>query len=305
MDKLAAMTVFAKVVALGGYAEAGRALGLSRSAVSKAVIELEGGLGVRLLDRTTRRVKPTEAGLVFYERCLEIIGRVEDTERDLAQLQSEPKGLLKINGPVSFGTRYLAPSLGRFMARYPDVTVELKLTDRFIDPIQEGVDVTIRIAVLADSTFVARRLASARRMLVASPAYLASHGHPHTPEDLIHHRCLNYSQLAAIQKWTLHRDGKPVDVRINSVLCADSGDALHAAALAGQGVALLPTFITGDDIRSGQLKPILPQYPPVELGIHALLPHARYLNAKSRALIDFLAAEYRSSATPHWDAGLA
>jgi DNA-binding transcriptional LysR family regulator len=170
VDKLEAMNAFVKVVALGSYAEAGRALGLTRSAVSKAVLELEQLLGARLLDRTTRRVSATEAGLAYYESCVDILARVEETEMQVSRLHEEPRGILKLNAPVSFGVLHLGPLIGAFMADYPDLKIELTLNDRFIDPIEEGFDVTIRIGVLADSSLIARRLAPARRVLVASPA---------------------------------------------------------------------------------------------------------------------------------------
>ena len=178
MDKLDAMNAFAKVVASGSYAEAARRLGLTRSAVSKAVMELEQILGARLLDRTTRRVTPTEAGLAYYERCVSILADVEETEIQISRLHDEPRGVLKINAPMSFGTMYLGAAVAEFMARYPELRIELVLNDRFIDPLEEGVDVTVRIGALADSSLIARRLAPARLALVASPEYLAANGTP-------------------------------------------------------------------------------------------------------------------------------
>ena len=172
MDKLDAMRVFVKVVTFESYAEAGRALGLTRSAVSKAVVELEHLLGVRLLDRTTRRVGPTEAGRAYYERCADILARVEETELSVSRLHDEPRGILKVNAPMSFGMRYLGSAVAEFMVSYADVKIEITLNDRFIDPIEEGFDVTVRIAALEDSSLTARKLAPARRVLVASPAYL-------------------------------------------------------------------------------------------------------------------------------------
>src|SRR4051812_12837277 len=181
MDKLDAMSAFARVVTAGSYAEAARRMGLTRSAVSKAVTELEQLLGVRLLDRTTRRVTPTEAGRAYYERVTGILADVESTESAVSRLPDEPKGLLKINAPMSFGTLYLGPAIAEFMVAYADLRIELILNDRFIDPIEEGVDVTVRIAALPDSSLIARRLAPARRVLAASPAYLKKHGTPKTP----------------------------------------------------------------------------------------------------------------------------
>jgi DNA-binding transcriptional LysR family regulator len=300
MDKLDAMNAFAKVVALGSYAEAARALGLTRSAVSKAVMELEHLLGARLLDRTTRRVSPTEAGRAYYERCLAILAAVEETEMQVSTLHEQPRGVLKVNAPMSFGTRYLADAVADFMGRHPEVKVELILNDRFIDPLEEGVDVTIRIGMLADSSLIARRLAPARRVLIASPDYIARHGVPARPEDLAAHRCLGYGHAVAHSRWELTRDGKAIGVQIESILCSNNGDVLRAAAVAGQGIAKLPTFIVGPDIAAGRLVVVMPDWPPRELAIHALYAPNRYLAAKTRLFIDYLVDRY--GPRPSWDA---
>ena len=299
MDKLEAMNAFVNVVALGSYAEAGRALGLTRSAVSKAVMELEQLLGARLLDRTTRRVSATEAGLAYYESCVDIIARVEETEMRVSRLHDEPKGVLKVNAPVSFGVLHLGPLVAEFMAAYPDLKIELTLNDRFIDPIEEGVDVTIRIGVLAASSLIARRLAPARRVLVAAPEYLERYGEPKQPEDLEKHRCLNYGHTTSLQRWHLTSDGEVRSLAINSVLCSNNGDVLRAAALAGQGITKLPTFLVGPDIKAGRLQVVLSAHPPTELGLFALYAPNRYLAAKTRLLIDFLASSFGDR--PSWD----
>jgi DNA-binding transcriptional LysR family regulator len=299
MDKLEAMNAFVKVVAHGSYAEAGRVLGLTRSAVSKAVMELEQLLGARLLDRTTRRVSATEAGLAYYESCVDILARVEETEIQVSRVHDEPKGVLKLNAPVSFGVLHLGPLIAQFMAQYPDLKVELTLNDRFIDPIEEGVDVTIRIGVLADSSLIARRLAPARRVLVAAPGYLKERGTPGAPAELAQHRCLTYGHTTTLPRWQLTRDGQAIGVAITSVLCSNNGDVLRAAALAGRGITKLPTFLVGPDIEAGRLVVILPDYPPTDLGVFALYAPNRYLAAKTRLLIDFLAA--RLGERPAWD----
>ena len=299
MDKLGAMNAFAKVVALGSFAEAARALGATRSAASKAVIELEHILGVRLLDRTTRRVRPTEAGLAYYERCLDILARVEETELQVARLHGEPRGVLRLNGPASFGALYLAPAVAGFMGGNPKVRVELTLTDRFIDPIEEGADVTVRIAEPIDSSLIAKRLAPARRAFVVSPDYVASRGEPAEPNDLARHACLTYGHTTALQRWKIVRDGEAASVPVDSVLCSNSGDVLRAAALAGRGVAFLPTFLVGPDIEAGRLRTVLDRFPQPALGIHALYASNRYLAAKTRAFIDFLAGRFGEE--PEWD----
>jgi DNA-binding transcriptional LysR family regulator len=299
VDKLEAMNCFAKAVALGSYAQADRALGLTRSAVSKAVMELEHLLGARLLDRTTRRVSATEAGLAYYESCRDILARVEETEMQVSRLHDEPKGVLKINAPLSFGILYLGPAIAEFMAPYPELKIELTLNDRFIDPLEEGVDVTVRIGALADSSLIARKLAPARRVLAASPVYLQEHGMPASPANLQRHRCLTYGHSTTLQRWQLGRDGAASSVTVNSVLCSNNGDVLRSAALAGRGIAILPTFLIGADLKAGRLSAVLPDYPPPQLGIFALYAPNRYLAAKTRVLIDFLAGRFGE--TPDWD----
>lgn len=300
MDKLDAMNAFAKVVTHGSYAEAARALGLTRSAISKAVMELEQLLGARLLDRTTRRVSPTEAGRSYYERCLEILAQVEETELQVSRLHDEPKGVLKINAPMSFGMLYLGDAVAAFMADYPDLRIELMLTDRFIDPVEEGVDVTIRIADLADSSLIARKLASTRRVVVASPAYIAHHGAPKTPDDLAQHRWLSYGATTTLQRWTYTReDGAVASIPLRATLCSNNGNVLRAAALASEGITELPTFLVGCDIAEGRLQVLLEDNPRDAFGIYALYTPNRYLAAKTRVLIDFLAARFGSD--PEWE----
>jgi DNA-binding transcriptional LysR family regulator len=299
MDKLDAMNAFARVVASGSYAEAGRRLGLTRSAVSKAVTELEQLLGARLLDRTTRQVTPTEAGRAYYERVLSILADVEETENAVSRLHDEPKGLLKINAPMSFGTLYLGAAVAEFMAAYPDLRIELILNDRFVDPIEEGVDVTVRIGLLPDSSLIARRLAPARRVLAASPGYLDRHGVPRKPEELREHRALNFGHSSSAPRWELMRDGEIIAVPIVSRLCSNNGDVLRAAALADDGIVYLPTFLVGPDIAAGRLKVVLPDYVPPELGIYAIYAPNRFLAAKTRLFIDFLAARFGPQ--PSWD----
>ncbi len=299
MDRLDAMRAFTKVVASGSYAEAARRLGLTRSAVSKAVMEIEHALGVRLLDRTTRRVTPTEAGLAYYERCVAIVSQVEETEIQISRLHDEPRGVLKVNAPMSFGIHYLGAAVAAFMALYPDLRVEMTLNDRFIDPLEEGVDVTVRIGALGDSTLIARRLAPARRVLVAAPAYIERHGAPLVAGDLAAHRCLAYGQSAAAHRWQLKHDGATLSVQINAALCSNNGEVLRAAALEGIGIANLPTFLIGPDIRAGHLEIVLSDFPPAALGIFALYAPNRYLAAKTRVFIDFLASRFGGE--PAWD----
>jgi DNA-binding transcriptional LysR family regulator len=299
MDKLDAMNAFARVVAAGSYAEAARRMGLTRSAVSKAVTELEQLLGVRLLDRTTRRVSPTEAGRAYYERVVGILTDVETTESAVSRLHDEPKGLLKINAPMSFGTLYLGPAIAEFMVAYSELRIELILNDRFIDPIEEGVDVTVRIGALPDSSLIARKLAPARRVLVASPEYLRSHGTPNTTDDLVHHHALSFGHSHGAQRFELTHRGDILSVAVTSRLCSNNGDVLRAAVLHGNGIALLPTFLVGSDIAAKKLAIVLPDYEATGLDVYAVYAPNRYLAAKTRVFIDFLAGRF--GPRPTWD----
>ncbi|MDX2287646.1 MAG: LysR family transcriptional regulator [Hyphomicrobiaceae bacterium] len=300
MDKLDAMRAFAKVVATGSFAEAGRQLGVTRSAVSKGVMELEHVLGARLLDRTTRRVSTTEAGLAYYERCVDILARLEETEQQVSRLHAEPRGVLKVNAPMSFGALHLGDAVAAFMAAFPELRVELTLTDRFIDPVEEGVDVTIRIAQLQDSSLIARKLATTRILPAASPGYLARHGTPAVPGDLAEHRCLVFGHTTTLQRWPFNTpDGETISMPVTSAMCSNNGDVLRSAALAGEGITRLPSFLIGPDIKAGRLVVVLPDFAPAQLGIHALYVPNRYLAAKVRAFIDFL--ENRFGRSPAWD----
>jgi len=298
LDKLEAMTVLTKVVASGSFAEAARRLGVTRSAISKAVTQLEQELGARLLDRTTRRVSPTEAGLAYYERSLAILAQIEEMDAQIARLHDEPKGVLKVNAPMSFGTLYLGSAIADFMDRYRELKVELTLTDRLIDPLEEGVDVTVRIGAMADSSLIARRISTARVVVVASPDYLARHGTPERPGDLIDHKCLHYGHSITVPRWALTENGAPVTVPVSACLSSNNGDTLRAAAIKGIGIARLPTFLVGADIAAGRLVTVLADYPPEDGAIHALYAPNRFLAAKSRVFIDFLVGRFGN---PEWE----
>lgn len=298
MDKLDAMNVLTRVVSSGSFAEAARRLGVTRSAISKAITQLEQELGVRLLDRTTRRVTPTEAGLAYYERCLAILAQISETEAQVSRLHDEPKGVMKVNGPMSFGTLYLGSAIADFMDRYRDLKVELTLSDRMIDPLEEGVDVTVRIGAMVDSSLIARRISTARVLLVASPEYLARNGMPKTPADLVGHKCLHYGHSTTVPRWQLTDNGTSITVPVAACLSSNNGDTLRDAALKGIGIARQPSFIVGSDIAAGRLVVVLPDFPPQDVTIHALYAPNRFLAAKSRVFIDFLVERF---GRPVWE----
>ena len=299
MDKLNSIRAFTKVVQHSSFAAAARDLRLSRSAVSKHVIELEQELGVQLLSRTTRSVTATENGQAYYERCLAILSDLEEADLSATRLQAEVRGLLRINAPMSFGTLHLARAVADFMEKYPDLRIQLLLSDQQVDPVQEGFDVTLRIADLPSSSMIARRIAPARRAICASPSYLARHGTPKHPDDLRGHACLTYGHLATGNQWKLTGPDGDHWIAIPWTLCTNNAEVLRDAAVQGRGVALLPTFIAGADFQQGRLATILPGYQAPEISIYAIYPATRHLSLKVRVFIDFLVERF--GGRPYWD----
>ena len=299
MDKFESIRAFTQVVNSGGFAAAAREMGLSRSTVNKLVIALESDLGVQLLHRSTRVVTPTETGLAFHERCVEILASLEEAERSVTQLHEEPRGKLRVNAPMSFGTMHLAPALADFLVHYPDLQVQLTLNDRFIDPIEEGFDVTLRIAKLQESaSLIAHPFAPVQRVLCASPTYLETHGIPIHPDELRHHSCLHYGQLAVENQWTLVGPEGEQTIAVNGVLCSNNGEVLRDAAVRGLGITLLPMFIVAQELQQGMLQIVLPDYHPPDLSIAAIYPVNRHLSTKVRLLVDFL--QERFGQQPDW-----
>ncbi|MCK6454201.1 MAG: LysR family transcriptional regulator [Alphaproteobacteria bacterium] len=289
MDQLAGMAVFARVVEEKGFTAAARSLNLSKAAVSKQVARLEDRLGVRLLNRSTRRLGLTEAGRDYYERAQRILAEVEDAEQAASSRVVHPRGLLRVNAPVSFGQTYLTPILPAFMLRWPELKVELTLIDRFVDLIDEGFDLAVRVAVPDGSPLIARRLCTARHVVAAAPSYLAARGTPQRPADLARHDCLLYLYLTTGDEWRfLGPDGRAFGVRVAGPLRANNGDALRHAAAAGLGVLYSPDFLIADMLQRGVLLPVLADWRTPELAIQAVYPPGRPLGAKVRVFIDFL-----------------
>lgn len=289
MDKLESMRAFTEVVNHSGFAAAGRHLGLSRSVVNKLVAQLEADLGVRLLQRTTRRVSPTDSGRAYYERCVNILAEVTAAELAVTQLQGEPKGTLRLNAPMSFGTLHLAEAIAAFMAQYPDIQVQLTLNDRFVDLIEEGFDVTLRIAELKpDESLVRQIIAPIRRVLCAAPGYLQAHGTPLHPDDLRTHDCLNYGHLATGSQWRLSGPDQTYTVPIRCRYFSNNGEVLREGAIAGIGIALLPTFIVGQALQNGKLTVILPHYCPPPIAAALCYGTNRHLSTKIQLLTAFL-----------------
>jgi DNA-binding transcriptional LysR family regulator len=299
MDRLRSMQIFVEVARAAGFTAAATRLGLSRAQVSKSVMQLEQHLGTRLFNRTTRRISLTDVGKAYLERCIDILQDIDETEAIAAAQTREPRGRLTISAPTSFGILHLQQALPAYLRQHPQVQVSINLADRFIDVVDEGFDLVIRIAELEDSTLIARRLAPCQRLVCAAPAYLQQHGVPQVPQDLALHRCLVYSNELKPDTWRLQGPGGIESVRVNGPVCADNGDILRASAVAGLGVTLLPTFIVGTDLQAGRLQQVLADYCPPTISIYAVYPSRRYLSARVRSFVDFLAAYFGER--PEWD----
>lgn len=299
MDRFLEMQTFNAVVDAGSFVKAADALAMSKAAVSRYVGDMEKRLGVRLLHRTTRRLSLTEEGQVFYARSKELLAGLEEAEAELTSRSRAASGLLRVNAPVTFGTLHLAPLWGVFKALHPGVTLDITLSDRVVDLVEEGIDVAIRIAKLQSSSLVSKRLASTRLVLCASPQYLKLHGVPTHPAELTRHAVISYSYLSTRDEWRFDGPLGPVSVKTQPCIHTNSGDTCRAAALADQGVILQPTFLVGPDLSSGSLVEVMPQFRAIELGIHAVYPTRQHVPAKVRVLIEFLTAHFAGRG-PSW-----
>ncbi|MGH0036820.1 MAG: LysR substrate-binding domain-containing protein [Myxococcota bacterium] len=302
VEKWAQLEAFVAVIDSGGFTAAARRLGRTPSAVSRQIKALEDRLGARLLNRTTRRVSSTAAGEAFAERTRAILADLDEAEQGVARHQAEPRGRLRLGAPLDFGRAYLAGPLAAFAARHPGLSLDVELTDRLVDVVEEGFDLVVRIADLPDSSLVARRLAPCRRVLCAAPGYLAGAGAIREPADLSRHRGLVYAH-SPDARWRFRGPEGPLRVAAQERHRVSNGELLCALAVAGEGLALLPTFLACDDLRAGRLVPVLADQLDEDIAIHAVYPHRRHLSAKVRLLVDDLVAAFGDQ--PDWDEGWA
>ena len=298
MDALTDIAVFVRVVERGSFTLAANDLALSRAVVSKYLSRLEDRLGARLLHRTTRRLSLTEAGATLFEASRGALERIEEAEAVVAQFQSKPRGRLRVSAPMSFGILHLGPAMADFARAYPEITLDVRLDDRFVNLVEDGFDVAVRIGALTDSSLVARKLAVTRALACASPAYLAEHGEPETPEDLATHNCLVYSYLADLWRFTAP-DGREIPVAVKGSLRINNGIVLAEAAVAGHGILVTPSFYVAPLLRSGRLKQVLASYKVKEIGIHAVYPQRGHVPPKVRAFVDFLVQRF--GRRPDWE----
>ncbi|MDY0013418.1 MAG: LysR family transcriptional regulator [Rhodocyclaceae bacterium] len=302
MDRFRELSAFVAVVDSGSFVAAAETLHLSKAAVSRAVSDLEARLGARLIQRTTRRLSLTEAGRAYHGRCRQILAELAEADGAVGTVTGQTMGLLRVNAPVSFGILHLAPLWGEFLAQHPAIELDLTLSDRRVDLVEEGFDLAIRVTRPQDSTLVHRQLATTRIVLCASPAYLAEHGAPRSPAELARHAIVGYSYAQDGDVWRFAGPEGAVDVATRPRVRVNNGETCRAIALAGGGITRQPDFLVGEDLAQGRLVEVLPGLASPPVGIHAVFPSRQHLSVKVRSLVDFLAARF---ARPSWGTGIS
>jgi DNA-binding transcriptional LysR family regulator len=296
MDKFREMQAFVAVAEAGSFVNAADHLETSKAAVSRYVAQLEERLGVRLLNRTTRRQSLTDEGHAFLVHCKETLALINDAEEEIQNKRSSPMGLIRINAPLTFGILHLAPLWGKFTALYPQVQLEVTLSDRLVDLVDEGYDLAVRVASLPNSTLISRKLASTTLVVCASSQYLKGKRKPAHPSDLQNHSVISYSYLATGDEWVFQGPEGEVRVKTKPKIHTNNGDTCRSAALAHQGIILQPTFLVGQDIQKGDLVALLPEFKGIELGIYAVYPSRKLVSPRIRALVDFLVKKFEKVA---------
>lgn len=299
IDHASEMAAFVRVVDSKGFSAASAGLGLTPSAVSKLVTRLETRLGVRLLQRTTRALNLTAEGEVFYAAARRILAEIATLENQISGQGSTPQGLLRVTTSLAFSTHQLTPVLPEFLARYPQVRLELLPTDRVVDMVEEGMDVALRIGRLADTSFMARKIGEDRRLICAAPSYLARHGTPSRPEDLARHDCILSRERAALNRWQFRIDGVIRTIDVTGRLAVDEGELQMQLALQGLGIVRLTRLTVAQAVRSGALVPVLGEFSADDpVGIHAVYPHRRHLAPRVTAFVNFLIEKFTP---PPWE----
>ncbi len=289
MDTLDGMKTVVAVVETGSFTAAGERLNMSKALVSKYIGEVEEKLGARLFNRSTRRLAITEAGQNYYDRILPLLEEYSELMDDMAGEQAMPKGILRISAPVTFGESHLSPLLAEFIAMYPQLTIDLQLTDRKIDMLQEGVDVVVRIGGVDESNLIARQINSYPLVLCASPEYLARNGYPQSAEELYQHTCIVDSNFRVGRHWPMvDEHGNSVIIDVASKIAVNSPRAVNEIAVHGGGIALITSTLIEKELATGKLVPLLTQYKMMEFGLFAIYPHRRYVSKKVRAFVDFM-----------------
>lgn len=294
MDLLASMRTFNAVFEHGSFTAAAEHLGISKALTSKYIAQLENHLDARLINRTTRKLNFTEVGQAYYLRCKELLDELDELESAVQQQQSTPKGTLRIAAPINLGEGLISQVLADYLKRYSNVSIDLVLADRFVNLVDEGFDLAIRVGQLSDSTLIARKLAQINTVLCASPEYLAINGKPETPDDLNRHNCIIDTNINNSETWSFHQDNHSYQVKVSGQFRANSAESVHKMLLQGSGIGMSPSFVVNNDIQNGELKQLLSDYQTSEYGIYVVYPHNRHLAAKVRTLIDFLVDFFRN-----------
>jgi len=301
MDRLTEMEAFATVVDQGGFTDAAKKMGISKSAVSKHISSLEARLGARLLNRTTRRVSPTEIGLAYYDRARRVLSDAGEADALVASMQSAPAGLLRLSVATDFGVNHLSPILGDFLQQFPDITVNMVLNNRYVELISEGFDMAIRMGDLEDSSLRARKLTETQMRMIAAPSYFEKHGRPTRLDDLNSHKLLHYSNQASGNAWKITApSGEERQIRSAGWLSVNDGQSLLNACIAGLGIAYLPSFLYANAMEQGQVVDVMPDLPIERTGIDAVYPPGRFTQPKVRAFIDFLVAHFNEKGGQDW-----
>jgi len=293
VDRLTAMNMFVRVVETGSFSNVAKEMNSTQPTISKNIAELESWLGAKLLNRSTRSLRLTETGTDYYERCVAILQDVEEAEQVVGQLQTLPKGLVRVSTVVAFGRLHIVPRLKDFFRQYPDINVDIRLNDRLVDLVEEGVDVAFRMGTLADSTLIAKKLCASPIVTVASPEYLKNNGIPHHPRDLREHNYVTYSDAGARRETEFQDQGEPFFVRAEGSLTTNNTEALRTALLCGIGISRMPRWLVGDAIASGELVCVMDEYQPGPLDIYAVYPPGRHLPSKVRCFIDYFAEQLK------------
>jgi DNA-binding transcriptional LysR family regulator len=293
MDRFQALRVFTQVVESGSFSAAADKLGLSTTAASRHLADLETHLQARLLNRTTRRVSLTESGRAFYERAVQLIADLEEAEQEASRAAVVPRGTIRLTTALNFGVRHVAPAIAAFLAAHPGVRFDVSLSDRIVDLVEEGFDLGVRIGAPGSDNIVARSLGATRLVPCASPAYLAAHGAPRVPEELARHNCFTYEYVSPRNVWRF-RDaaGAERSVRVGGSLHSNNGDLLAEAAAQGAGIVFEPAFIVGPDVRAGRLVPLLQEFVAPPMPIYAVYPSRKHLSAKVRVFVEFLVERF-------------
>lgn len=293
------MKVFVRVAQETSFAAAARKLGISTASASKRIAALEARIGARLFDRTTRHVGLTEAGRVYLERCVECLHALEDADASITELTKTPKGSLRITAPVDFGD-HLMPILADVMNAHPHLVVDLRLTNRVVDMVEEGIDVGIRVATSLDGHYVARPLARTRLAIFGAPSYFEKHGRPTRPEDLEQHRNLVFTEPKPRDELTFTRGGRPVRVKLHAAMTSNHAAALQIALHKGVGLAMMPSFVAARDLTAGTIEPVLTDWQLADLHVFAVYPHRRFLSPKVKVVVDALRATFSNPAHDPW-----